>query len=63
LGQVFCRCPVTGQAIATGIDTDKDSLAVTPNFVGRVFCPHCKTEHEWSKANAWIESDGSGQKS
>jgi hypothetical protein len=63
LGEVFVRCPVTGQKIATGIDTDRHSLSLTPDFVGRVFCPHCKTEHEWTKATALIEGDDGNQTS
>lgn len=57
MGEVSIRCPVTGQNIATGIDTDKSSLALTPEFVGRIFCPHCNTEHEWTKADAMIEGE------
>jgi hypothetical protein len=29
-----------------------------PSFVGRVFCRHCSSEHEWSKDAAWVVEDG-----
>jgi hypothetical protein len=51
---VFTKCPVTGQPIDTGVEIDEASFVRLPSFVGRVFCPHCKTEHEWSKDSAWV---------
>jgi hypothetical protein len=55
---VFTRCPVTGQPIDTGIEIDETSFASLPSFVGRVYCPHCSTEHEWSKEQAWLADGG-----
>jgi len=57
LGEVSINCPVTGQKISTGIDTDKNSLTLTPEFVGQAFCPHCNTIHRWTKADARIDGD------
>jgi hypothetical protein len=54
---VFTACPVTGQPIDTGIEIDDVSFVRLPSFVGRVFCPHCKSEHEWTKDKAWV-ADG-----
>ncbi len=55
---VFTRCPVTGWPVDTGIDTDEASFRRFPPFVGRVFCPHCKSEHEWTKNSAWVGDEG-----
>jgi hypothetical protein len=52
---VFTECPVTGQPIDTGIDMDEVSFRRLPRFVGRVFCPHCQREHEWTKDKAWVK--------
>ena len=52
---VLTECPVTGQAIDTGIDIDEESFARLPDFVGRVFCPHCQWVHEWTKDKAWLK--------
>ncbi len=54
---VRTRCPVTGRAIDTGIDTDEASFARFPSFIGRVFCTHCSTEHGWTKDTAWVSTD------
>jgi hypothetical protein len=53
---VFTDCPVTGHPIDTGIDIDDVSFARLPSFLGRVFCPHCHSEHEWTKDKAWVKS-------
>jgi len=29
-----------------------------PAFVGKIACPHCGGEHEWSKDTARIVDDG-----
>jgi hypothetical protein len=52
---VFTKCPVTGQPIDTGVDIDDVSFVRLPSFLGRVFCPHCQIDHEWTKDKAWME--------
>jgi hypothetical protein len=54
MGMVMTTCPATGQQIDTGIETDERSFARFPDFVARVFCPHCAYEHQWTKNNAWV---------
>jgi hypothetical protein len=49
---------VTGQPISTGVEIDEVSFLGLPSFVGRVFCRHCSSEHEWSKDAAWVVEDG-----
>jgi hypothetical protein len=58
MGAVRTKCPVTGQSIETGIETDEMSFRRFPPFVGRVFCPLCKTDHQWSNATAWVADEG-----
>lgn len=58
MAAVFTRCPVTGQPISTGVEIDEVSFLGLPSFVGRVFCRHCSSEHEWSKDAAWVVEDG-----
>jgi hypothetical protein len=63
MSKIFTDCPVTGQPVDTGIETDDASFGVLPAFVGKVFCSHCGTEHEWSNATARVVDDdksGSG---
>jgi hypothetical protein len=54
MARVVARCPITGQDIDVRIDTDEASFARIPDFVARVFCPHCSIEHEWSKERARV---------
>jgi hypothetical protein len=54
MAKIFTACPVTGQPIDTGIEIDENSLARLPSFVGKIFCPHCGRDHEWSKGTAQI---------
>jgi hypothetical protein len=58
MGVVHTRCPVTGQDIDTGIETDEASFCRFTPFVGRVYCPHCQSEHEWTKDTAWVVDNG-----
>ena len=54
MGAVMVRCPQTGREIATGIVADRESFRATPVFFGQVYCPICRTEHEWFAQEAWV---------
>jgi hypothetical protein len=56
--KIITDCPVTGRTIDTGIDIDEGSFARLPAFVGKVFCPHCGTEHAWNEEKARVAGDG-----
>jgi hypothetical protein len=55
--RIVTDCTVTGQPIETGIEIDEASFALLPDFVGKIFCFHCKAEHEWSKQSARVVDD------
>ena len=55
MSKIFTTCLVTGQKIDTGIEVDEAAFARLPEFVGKIFCPHCNTEHEWSKDNSFAD--------
>jgi hypothetical protein len=55
MAKIFTSCLVTGQPIDTGIEIDEASFARLPNLLANVFCPHCDTEHQWTKDKAWVE--------
>jgi hypothetical protein len=59
--KIFTTCLVTGQPIDTGIEIDEASFARLPIFLGKVFCGHCGTEHDWTKEKAWIVDAGKQQ--
>jgi hypothetical protein len=54
MGSVMIKCPGTGRDIATGLVADRESFAAMPVFFARVFCPLCRTEHEWFAQEAWV---------
>lgn len=54
MGAVMIKCPDTGHDIPTGIVADRRSFSTMPVFFGRVFCPLCRTEHEWFARDAWV---------
>src|SRR5262249_16144380 len=54
MGPVMVRCPETGRDIPTGLVTDRKSFDATPVFFARVYCPICRSEHEWFAKEAWV---------
>jgi len=58
MGAVMVRCPRTGRDIPTGIVTDRQSFEATPVFFARVYCPICRSEHEWFAREAWVCEPG-----
>jgi hypothetical protein len=54
MGTVMVKCPDTGRDIATGIIADRVSFNAKPVFFARVYCPLCRTEHEWFAQEAWV---------
>ena len=58
MGMLMIKCPQTGRAIATGIESDRDRFLRSTVFYGRTPCPICKTDHSWFAPEAWVqESD------
>ena len=57
MGAIITKCPVTGQEIPTGIETDAATFARITSLVGRVWCPHCREEHQWSGQASYIRED------
>ena len=60
MGIVMIQCPATGRAIATGIAVDRETFNATPVFYSQVFCPFCRTEHQWFAKEAWVDEPCSG---
>ena len=57
MARIFTPCDVTGKLIDTGIEIERSSFTLIPTFVGKIGCPHCGGEHEWSKETATIGDD------
>ena len=58
MSRIFTDCPVTGQPIDSGIEIDEASFVLLPSFAGKIFCPYCNREHEWSKQTARVVDEG-----
>jgi hypothetical protein len=55
MGLVMIKCPITGHAISTGIEADRDGFRRMPVFFARTFCAICRTTHEWFAREAWVD--------
>ena len=60
MGAVMVRCPETGRDIPTGLVTDRKSFDATPVFFARVYCPICRSEHEWFAKEACARPSPAG---
>ena len=54
MGMVMVKCPQTGRAISTGIETDQERFQRCTVFFARTRCPICCTEHAWFARDAWV---------
>jgi hypothetical protein len=45
MGVLVFRCPLTGEAITSGIQTDPESLERVRFLPVKLFCPTCRTVH------------------
>ena len=59
MGMVMVKCPQTGQAIPTGIETDRESFARSAVFFARTRCPLCRADHAWFAREAWVDEPSS----
>jgi hypothetical protein len=57
MGNVMFECPVTGEAIPTGLRAEREKFYSSPVFFSRSYCPHCDRDHEWFAGDAWVEDN------
>lgn len=55
MGMVMVKCPQTGHAIPTGIETDRESFRRSAVFFSRTRCPICRADHVWFAPEAWVD--------
>ena len=53
--RVMIRCPVTGNAVATGLMAHPKTWDARPIGLNKALCPACKQSHAWSKKDAFLE--------
>ena len=57
MSAVMIRCPVTGRAVSTAIETEPSTFRKLPMVPGRMHCPACGKEHAWTISSAWLAGE------
>ena len=53
---ILIRCPETGVAIPTELDTETVILeTLPPRIVLPLECPACGRTHYWKRSDAWVK--------
>jgi hypothetical protein len=55
--QIVFTCPVTGNDVPSGIETDKSSLEQLAPEEITLLCPHCGRPHTWQIREGGLSSD------
>jgi hypothetical protein len=54
MATVMIRCPRTGRAVSTQIDTEVSVFERLPEVASSLRCPACGEEHSWTARDAWL---------
>ena len=54
MSAVMIRCPVTGRAVSTAIETEPSVFRKLPKVTARMYCPACGQDHVNS---AWLAGE------
>jgi hypothetical protein len=57
MSTVMIRCPVTGRAVSTAIETDPATFRKLPTVAGHMLCPACERDHAWTISSAWLAGE------
>jgi hypothetical protein len=57
MSSVMIRCPNTGRAVSTAIETEPTVFRRLPKVASRMLCPACGEEHDWSVSSAWLSGE------
>ena len=55
MGMIMVKCPQTGHAIPTGIESDRETFLRSVVFYANTRCPVCRANHNWFAREAWVE--------
>ena len=58
MATVMIRCPTTGRAVSTEIETEPSDFQRLPQVLAQLRCPQCGGLHEWSARDAWLAEPG-----
>ena len=54
MSTVMIKCPNTGLAVSTAIETEPSVFRQLPKIASRMLCPACGHEHVWWTSSAWL---------
>jgi hypothetical protein len=57
VSSVMIRCPATGRAVSTAIETEPSVFRKLPKVLGRMHCPACGQDHAWTISSAWLAGE------
>jgi len=57
MSAVMIKCPVTGKAVSTAIETEASSFRRLPKVTAHMRCPACGRDHEWTVSSAWLSGE------
>ena len=57
MSSVMIRCPNTGRAVSTAIETEPAVFRKLPKVSSKMLCPACRQEHDWTIGSAWLSGE------
>ena len=57
MSSVMIRCPATGRAVSTAIETEPSVFRKLPKVAARMHCSACGKEHVWTVSSAWLAGE------
>ena len=57
MSSVMIKCPMTGRAVSTAIETEPSSFRRLPKVTAHMRCPACGRDHEWTVSSAWLSGE------
>lgn len=55
MDSLYFVCPVTGEKVDAGIESELSTLLKLRGKTVRAYCPHCAETHEWQVRDAFLE--------
>ena len=56
MSTIMIKCPNTGLAVSTEIETEPSVFRQLPKVASRMQCPACGQEHVWRISSAWLSA-------
>ena len=52
--EILIYCPITGQVVLTGLNTETVVFETLPSVEVPLKCPRCGQTHRWKPKDAWV---------